>query len=54
MAWQDRIVEAAYTSPSGERLTFDYENVSKSVEKKTTAFEFPDADGTFVQDLGRK
>lgn len=52
MAWNDRIREAAYTSPSGERLTFGYENVSKKVDKKTTGFEFPDADGTFVQDLG--
>lgn len=52
MAWNDRIREAAYTSPSGERLIFGYENVSKKVDKKTTGFEFPDADGTFVQDLG--
>ena len=52
MAWNDRIREAAYTSPSGERLTFGYENVSKKIDKKTTGFEFPDADGTFVQDLG--
>ena len=52
MAWTDRIREAAYTSPSGTRLTFDYENVSVTVEKKTMGFEFPDADGTFVQDLG--
>jgi prophage DNA circulation protein len=52
MAWSDRVKEAAYTSPSGERIVFKYENVSKTVEKKTTGFEFPDADGTFVQDLG--
>lgn len=52
MPWQDRIREAAYTSPSGERIAFGYENVSKKVDKKTTGFEFPDADGTFVQDLG--
>lgn len=52
MAWNDRIREAAYTSPSGSRITFDYENVRKTVNKKTTGFEFPDADGTFVQDLG--
>jgi len=52
MAWNDRIREAAYTSPGGTRLTFDFENVSEVVEKKTTGFEFPDADGTFVQDLG--
>ena len=53
MAWNDRIREAAYTSPSGARTVFDYEDVSRSVEKKTTGYEFPDADGTYVQDLGR-
>ncbi len=53
MPWQDRIQEAAYTSPGGARLIFHYEDVKKTVAKKTTGFEFPDADGTFVQDLGR-
>jgi len=53
MAWQDRIREAAYTSPSGIRRKLPgYEDVSRSIEKKTSAFEFPDADGTYVQDLG--
>lgn len=52
MAWNDRIREAAYTSPGGDRITFAYENVRKTVDKKTTGFEFPDANGTFVQDLG--
>ncbi len=52
MAWNDRLREAAYTSPSGVRLTFLYENVSKTVEKKTSAFDPADADGTFVQDNG--
>jgi len=52
MDWTDRIREAAYNSPSGDRLTFDYENVSKTVDKKTTSFEFPDANGSYVQDLG--
>jgi len=52
MAWTDRIRQAAYNSPSGVRLTFDYENVSKTVDKKTTSFEFPDANGSYVQDLG--
>jgi prophage DNA circulation protein len=53
MSWTDRIKEAAYTSPSGERFIFTYEDVSKTVEKKTAAFEFPDADGTYIQDLGQ-
>ena len=52
MPWNNRIREAAYNSPSGARFTFDFENVSQSVEKKTTGFEFPDADGTYVQDMG--
>ena len=52
MAWNDRLHEAAYNSPSGVRILFDYENVRKSFDKKTTAFNFPDADGTFIQDLG--
>lgn len=52
MAWQDRLKGAAYTSANGTRTVFQYENVGKSVTKKTTGFEFPDADGTYVQDLG--
>ncbi len=53
MSWLDRVKEAAYTSPSGVRQTFLYENVRNEIDKKTSAFDFPDADGTFVQDLGR-
>ncbi len=49
MAWQDRLVEAAYTSPSGERIIFLYENVSKEIDLLGSAFNFPDADGTFIQ-----
>lgn len=54
MAWQDRIREAAYKSPSGVRTVFAYEDVSRVVEKKTAVYDFPDADGSLVQDLGRK
>lgn len=53
MTWVDRIREAAYTPPSGTRFTWDYEDVSRSFNKKTSAFEFPDFEGTYVQDLGR-
>lgn len=52
MSWNDRLREAAYNSPNGTRIVFDYENVRKSFDKKTTAFNFPDADGTFIQDMG--
>lgn len=50
--WEERLQEAAYTSPSGQRVRFTYENVSETFSKKTSGFNFPDSDGTFVQDLG--
>lgn len=52
MSWEDRITEAVYTSPSGQEFTGIFEDVSKKMIKKTTPFDFPDVDGTFVQDLG--
>ena len=52
MSWEDRLNQAAYTPPSGGRLTFDFENVSRVFDKKGTAFEFPDFDGTFIQTTG--
>jgi len=52
MAWNERVREAAYTSPSGVRVIFGYEDVRRTRDKKGTAFEFPDADGTFIQQTG--
>lgn len=52
MAWTDRLRQAAYTSPSGVRIAFEYEDVRNAIDKKTTGFNFPDANGTFVQDTG--
>ncbi|MCK5612869.1 DNA circularization N-terminal domain-containing protein [Candidatus Pacearchaeota archaeon] len=52
MSWEDRIQDPAYTSPSGERFVFTYEDVSRETDKKTTPFTFPDKDGAFIQDLG--
>lgn len=54
MAWTNRLkTQAAYTAPDGKtRIIFDYEDVKKSVTKNTVAFDFPDADGTYVQDNG--
>lgn len=54
MTWEERLFEATYTSPSGEIFTFEYEDVSTEVVKKTNAFQFPAADGTYIQDLGRQ
>lgn len=54
MGWQDRLREAAYTAPDGTRQTFLYENVKQELEKKTSAFDFVDAEGTHIQDQGNK
>lgn len=55
MSWTDRIGhESRYTAPSGAFMTFDYEDVQHSVEKRTSAYNFPDVDGTYVQDLGHQ
>ena len=53
MTWQDRLKEGAYNSPSGERHVFAYEDLSRSFDKKTSSHDFPNADGTYVQDNGR-
>lgn len=53
MSWETRLLEAAYTSPTGKRIKFVYEDVSRTFEKRTAAFDFPDADGTYVQDMGK-
>lgn len=52
MTWQDRLREAAYTGPSGARLTFQYEDVKRAVTKRTTAFEFSGVNGGYIQDNG--
>lgn len=52
MSWRDRLRPAAYTAPDGTRLEFDYEATREELPRKTAAFDFPDADGTYVQDLG--
>ncbi len=53
MAWQDDIQPAAYTGPNGDRVEFEYEDVATSISKKTSAYNFPDADGTYIQDHGK-
>lgn len=53
MAWSDRIRDAAYTSPSGFRLSFLFTDVSRSFERNGAAYNFPDAQGTYIQDLGK-
>lgn len=49
MPWQDRIADAAYTSPGGTRIRFSYEDVSHEFDINGSTFQFPDAAGTYVQ-----
>lgn len=51
MAWEDRIKDGVYQSPSGVRITFDFENVSRRTTKKAAIFEYPQRPGARVQDL---
>lgn len=52
MTWQDRLKEAAYTAASGNRLTFEFEDVSTTWTKKTTAYDFAGVNGTYIQQRG--
>lgn len=49
MAWQDRLRDAAYTSPNGTRIRFSYEDVEHEFDINGTSYQFPDAIGTYVQ-----
>lgn len=53
MAWNDEIGEAAYTSPSGKRMTFNYDSgLERKTTLKTAENVFPDVDGAEIQSLG--
>ncbi len=51
-SWKDRLREAAYTSPSGKRIVFQYEAVAREVTKRSSAFEFPGVKDAYVQQNG--
>lgn len=53
MSWEERLKDGAYIAPSGKRIVFAYEDLTRTFDKKTSGFDFPDATGTYVQDLGR-
>lgn len=50
--WQDRLREAAYTSPAGLRVTFSYEDLSREFDKRGTAFDYPGVNNSYVQQNG--
>ncbi len=53
MAWTDRIKDGAYVSPSGVRVVFEFEDLSRNFDKRTAAFDTSGKDGTYIQDSGR-
>ncbi len=53
LGWSARLGPARYVSPSGVSIDFVYEDVKTERDAHTSAFNFPDAEGTYVQDLGR-
>jgi hypothetical protein len=52
MSWEDRLREAAYTSPKGTRLVFQYTDVGRSIPLRNAAFDFPGVDDSYVQPNG--
>lgn len=52
MPWTDRLRQAAYKGPSGIRLRFDYEDLSREYEARGTAFDFPGVNESYVQRTG--
>jgi len=52
MPWQDRVRSASYTAPSGTTYSFEFEDVSRTTEKRTTAFHFIGVNDAYIQDNG--
>lgn len=53
MAWNDNLLDAKYTSPSGKQFLFLTGDVSKETDLKTATFTFAEKDGALIQSLGR-
>ncbi len=51
MTWQDRLKEAVWTAPDGTRFPLKYKTISETAELRTTVYNFPSREGTFVQAL---
>lgn len=52
MAWQDRLKEPAITTPDGLRYIYEYTDVEKETNKKTSVYIYGDTPGASVQDFG--
>lgn len=51
-SWKDRVRKGAYISPTGTRIEFDFEDVSREFDKRGTIFTFPGVNGAYVQQKG--
>jgi hypothetical protein len=51
-SWKTRLREGAYTSPSGKRIVFAWENLSREMTKRTVGFDFPNINDSYIQGNG--
>ena len=55
MSWKDRLRgEIVLTSPDGDVFNAKWVGNDRSKEKKIGRFDYPDFDGSVIQDLGIK
>jgi len=52
MSWDDRLQDPRYESPSGALFKFIYTEVSVEFDKRAKEYQFPDVDGSYIQDMG--
>ena len=50
--WKDKIKEGSFTSSTGQRVEFEYEEVDRDITKKGTRFEFRNVNNSYAQDSG--
>ena len=46
--WKSRIIEGAIETPDNIRYIFQYGDLEKEIEKKTSKYKFGDTDGSLV------
>jgi hypothetical protein len=52
LSWEERLRPAAYTSPLGGRIVFEYTDVSRETPLRHASFDFPAVNGSYVQPNG--
>lgn len=51
-SWKERRTDAIIETPDKARYTFQYTDLEKDIEKKTSKYLFGDTDGQYIQDFG--